>query len=199
MILHWLGDMFDPALRGYWGSPDIFRATATFEGLVREHADKVDGVKVSLLDAAHEVALRRALPDGVRLYTGDDFNYPELIIGDGQRPFRRAARHLRRDLPRGVDSPAGTRRGQCRRRAGDPGVHPCTRQAHLRGTDVLLQDRHRVPGLAQRPSTRLRDGGRSGQRTLGRPPESRCSSSPTARACSPTRIWPPTGCAPSSP
>jgi hypothetical protein len=85
VILHWLGEMFDPALRGYWGSTDIYSATATFESLVRQYADKVDGVKVSLLDAAHEVALRRALPDGVRLYTGDDFNYPELILGDGQR------------------------------------------------------------------------------------------------------------------
>jgi hypothetical protein len=84
VILHWLGDMFDPALSGYWGSSDIYSATATFEQLVSEHADKVDGVKVSLLDAAHEVALRRALPSGVRLYTGDDFNYPELIVGDGQ-------------------------------------------------------------------------------------------------------------------
>lgn len=84
VILHWLGEMFDPALRGYWGSEDIYSATATFEGLIRRYADKVDGVKVSLLDAAHEVALRRALPDGVRLYTGDDFNYPELILGDDQ-------------------------------------------------------------------------------------------------------------------
>ena len=84
VILHWLGEMFDPALRGYWGGADIYSATATFEGLVRQYADKVDGVKVSLLDASHEVALRRALPDGVRLYTGDDFNYPELILGDGQ-------------------------------------------------------------------------------------------------------------------
>lgn len=82
VILHWLGEMFDPALRGYWGSVDIDSATATFRELVDTHADKVDGVKVSLLDAAHEVALRRALPAGVRLYTGDDFNYPELIIGD---------------------------------------------------------------------------------------------------------------------
>lgn len=82
VILHWLGEMFDPALRGYWGSVDIDSATATFHELVDTHADKVDGVKVSLLDAAHEVALRRALPAGVRLYTGDDFNYPELIIGD---------------------------------------------------------------------------------------------------------------------
>jgi hypothetical protein len=83
LILHWLGEMFDPALRGYWGDVDITSATATFRELIGQHADKVDGVKVSLLDADHEVALRRALPPGVRLYTGDDFNYPELIIGDG--------------------------------------------------------------------------------------------------------------------
>ncbi|MET0899314.1 MAG: dihydrodipicolinate synthase family protein [Mycobacterium sp.] len=84
IILHWLGDMFDPALTGYWGDTDIAAATTTFRQLIESHADKVDGVKVSLLDAAHEVALRRALPPGVRLYTGDDFNYPELIIGDEQ-------------------------------------------------------------------------------------------------------------------
>ena len=85
VILHWLGTMFDPALAGYWGSNDVAEATETFLGLIRDHADKVDGVKVSLLDASHEVALRAALPDGVRLYTGDDFNYPELIDGDGGR------------------------------------------------------------------------------------------------------------------
>ena len=85
VILHWLGTMFDPALVGYWGSSDVSVATETFLSLIREHADKVDGVKVSLLDAGHEVALRAALPEGVRLYTGDDFNYPELIDGDGAR------------------------------------------------------------------------------------------------------------------
>ncbi|WP_284763490.1 dihydrodipicolinate synthase family protein [Arthrobacter sp. efr-133-R2A-63] len=83
VILHWLGTMFDPALAGYWGSNDVAEATETFLGLIRDHASKVDGVKVSLLDASHEVALRAVLPDGVRLYTGDDFNYPELIDGDG--------------------------------------------------------------------------------------------------------------------
>nr|WP_294693523.1 dihydrodipicolinate synthase family protein [uncultured Friedmanniella sp.] len=86
VILHWLGPMFDPALAGYWGSGDVPAATATFTGLVRDHAAKVDGVKVSLLDAAHETALRAelaTLPGRVRLYTGDDFNYPELIHGDG--------------------------------------------------------------------------------------------------------------------
>ena len=81
VILHWLGEMFDPSLRGYWGAADVSTATATFLRLVEENQDKVDGVKVSLLDATHEVALRRALPPGVRLYTGDDFNYPDLIVG----------------------------------------------------------------------------------------------------------------------
>ena len=74
-ILHWLGEMFDPALAGYWGSdPDD-----TVLAIVGDHADKVDGIKVSLLDAAREIAIRDRLPEGVRLYTGDDFNYPELI------------------------------------------------------------------------------------------------------------------------
>ncbi|CAM4039385.1 dihydrodipicolinate synthase family protein [Tsukamurella strandjordii] len=82
VILHWLGDVFDPALRGYWGSTDLGTATDTFLQLIGEHAAVIDGVKVSLLDAQHEIALRRALPPGVRLYTGDDFNYPELIVGD---------------------------------------------------------------------------------------------------------------------
>ncbi len=78
-ILHWLGPMFDPALEGYWGSSDVEVATESFLAIVREHAAKVDGVKVSLLDEDHEVRLRSALPEGVHLYTGDDFNYPQLI------------------------------------------------------------------------------------------------------------------------
>ncbi|GAA2740946.1 dihydrodipicolinate synthase family protein [Kitasatospora cinereorecta] len=82
VILHWLGEMFDPALAGYWGSADLDRATGTVLALIKEHADRIDGIKVSLLDADREIALRRALPAGVRLYTGDDFNYPQLIRGD---------------------------------------------------------------------------------------------------------------------
>ena len=88
VVLHWLGTMFDPALAGYWGSDDVASATATFLDLIKAHQDRVDGVKVSLLDAQHEIGLRRALADldgsPVRLYTGDDFNYPELIAGDEQ-------------------------------------------------------------------------------------------------------------------
>ena len=83
VVLHWLGPAFDPALTGYWGSADVDEATRTFLELVGEHADRIDGVKVSLLSAEHEIGLRAALPGGVRLYTGDDFNYPELIEGDG--------------------------------------------------------------------------------------------------------------------
>jgi Protein of unknown function (DUF993) len=83
VILHWLGEMFDPQLSGYWGSTDVSTATSTFLDLISEHTAKVDGVKVSLLSADHEQQLRAALPPGVRLYTGDDFNYPELIEGDG--------------------------------------------------------------------------------------------------------------------
>ena len=83
VILHWLGEMFDPQLSGYWGSTDVATATRSFLDLVGEHNAKVDGVKVSLLSADHEIQLRAALPAGVRLYTGDDFNYPELIEGDG--------------------------------------------------------------------------------------------------------------------
>lgn len=79
VILHWLGEMFDPALAGYWGSRDLAAATETFVGIVGDHADRIDGVKVSLLDADHERRLRGLLPAGVRIYTGDDFNYPELI------------------------------------------------------------------------------------------------------------------------
>ncbi|MER8185746.1 dihydrodipicolinate synthase family protein [Kitasatospora sp. NPDC094015] len=82
VVLHWLGEMFDPALAGYWGSRDLDRATTTVLALITEHAGRIDGIKVSLLDADREIALRRALPPGVRLYTGDDFHYPELIGGD---------------------------------------------------------------------------------------------------------------------
>ena len=82
VVLHWLGDMFDPALHGYWGSADLDVAAETVLALIREHPDRVDGIKVSLLDEAREVALRRQLPPRVRLYTGDDFHYPQLIVGD---------------------------------------------------------------------------------------------------------------------
>lgn len=84
VILHWLGEMFDPALRGYWGSEAFADAMTTCLGIIEANAAKIDGIKVSLLDAEKEVVMRRRLPHAVRMYTGDDFNYPELIKGDGR-------------------------------------------------------------------------------------------------------------------
>lgn len=83
VVLHWLGEMFDPALSGYWGTKDVDAAMDTVLGIIAAHADKVDGIKISLLDKDKEIAMRRRLPAGVRMYTGDDFNYAELIAGDG--------------------------------------------------------------------------------------------------------------------
>ncbi|AMX94716.1 dihydrodipicolinate synthase family protein [Mesorhizobium sp. M7A.F.Ca.US.014.04.1.1] len=85
VILHWLGDMFDPALRGYWGSENFEVALDTVVAIIECHVGKVEGIKISLLDAGKEVALRNRLPDGVVMFTGDDFNYPELIAGDEKR------------------------------------------------------------------------------------------------------------------
>lgn len=82
VILHWLGEMFDPALAGYWGAADLDAATETVVQLIATHADRIDGIKVSLLDARREIALRRRLPSNVRCYTGDDCNYLDLILGD---------------------------------------------------------------------------------------------------------------------
>jgi hypothetical protein len=84
VIVHWLGEMFDPALEGYWGHKDHIQAmSVAIDVLTANHA-KVDGIKISLLDKDKEIAMRRRLPQGVRMYTGDDFNYAELIAGDAQ-------------------------------------------------------------------------------------------------------------------
>lgn len=84
VILHWLGDMFDPRLAGYWGTADLDGATETCLAMIADNAHHIEGIKVSLLDKDREIAMRRKLPAGVRMYTGDDFNYPELIEGDAE-------------------------------------------------------------------------------------------------------------------
>ncbi len=91
VILHWLGDMFDPALKGYWGHDDVDAAMETALAVIGANLSKVDGIKISLLDKDKEIAMRRRLPPGVRMYTGDDFNYAELIAGDdvGSAPTHR--------------------------------------------------------------------------------------------------------------
>jgi hypothetical protein len=84
VIIHWLGEMFDPALAGYWGYDDHMRAMEVAIDVIAANPSKVDGVKISLLDKDKEIAMRRRLPQGVRMYTGDDFNYAELIAGDAK-------------------------------------------------------------------------------------------------------------------
>ena len=84
VILHWLGDMFDPALAGYWGSGTFDEAMETALTIIADNDAKVDGIKISLLNKDKEIVMRRRLPDRVKMYTGDDFNYPELIAGDDQ-------------------------------------------------------------------------------------------------------------------
>lgn len=84
VIIHWLGDMFDPALAGYWGARDLDRALDTAVNILNANAAKVDGVKISLLDKDKEIVMRRRLEKNIKMYTGDDFNYAELIAGDEQ-------------------------------------------------------------------------------------------------------------------
>ncbi len=83
-ILHWLGEMFDPKLAGYWGSADVSEAMDNCLYVIGEHTAQIDGIKISLLDATREIEMRRRLPRGVRMYTGDDFHYDSLILGDGE-------------------------------------------------------------------------------------------------------------------
>ena len=84
VIIHWLGDMFDPALANYWGTPNLDQAMDVAVGVINANASKMDGVKVSLLDKQREIDMRRRLDKNVKMYTGDDFNYAELIAGDEQ-------------------------------------------------------------------------------------------------------------------
>jgi hypothetical protein len=84
VILHWLGEMFDPALAGYWGSGDFSKTMDTSLSVISESQSKVDGIKISLLDGQKEIMMRRRLPMSVKMYSGDDFNYPSLIAGDAQ-------------------------------------------------------------------------------------------------------------------
>ena len=166
VIIHWLGDMFDPALTGYWGTKNLDAAMDVAVEIINAHAGKVDGVKISLLDKDKEIAMRRRLAKGVRMYTGDDFNYAELIAGDAQgysdallgifdaiAPAAAAAlvalaEGRRRDLPR-------------HSRADGAAV-----AAYLQGADALLQDRRGVHGLSQRPSGSLHHGRRAGEHAL---------------------------------
>ena len=187
VIIHWLGEMFDPALEGYWGHADHMAAMDTCLAAIEANAAKVDGIKVSLLSKEKEIAMRRRLPEGVRMYTGDDFNYAELIAGDEDGPFRRAARHLRRHRAGRLRRAGGARARQRQRVLRPARADRAAVAAHLQGADPLLQDRRGVPRLPQRPAGPFRDDRRPAERPLAASTSPSSSASPTRRACSPTR------------
>ena len=172
VVLHWLGTAFDPSLEGYFGSPDWDAASQVLLEIIAENTDKVAGVKMSLLDAAAEVSVRDRLPEGVRMFTGDDFNYVGLIGGDSldgastaverpSGPLRRAARRVRRDHPGRLGGHPGARRRRPRPLPRDPRADRGAQPAGLRRADLLLQDGRRVPVVAERSPVRVPDGGRS--------------------------------------
>ena len=180
VILHWLGEVFDPALAGYWGCADPVDSIDVVADLIADHRGRVDGIKVSLLDAGLEVALRRRLPDGVRLYTGDDFNFPELIRGDAHgasdallgvfdaiAPVAAAAlRALDDGDPERFDRPA---------RSGRTPRPPHVRRRRPRTTRsgvVFLAYLNGSPGP-------FPDAGRDRGRPVDRPPRATCSGWPT--------------------
>ena len=165
VIIHWLGEMFDPALDGYWGHKDHMQAMDVAVDVIAANAKKVDGVKISLLDKDKEIAMPPAA-EGVRMYTGDDFNYAELIAGDN---------YGYSDALLGifdVIAPAaggGARRVHPRRRQvvpRHPGADGAAVAPHLQGADALLQDRRGVHGLSQRPAGSFHAGRRPGERAL---------------------------------
>ena len=154
---------------GYWGTADIPAAMDTCVEILAANADKVDGIKISLLDKDAEIAMRRRLPAGVRMYTGDDFNYPELIAGDDQGYSDALLGHLRlpsrpgRLRSRWVHSPRAT--GRATMPCFEPTV-PLSPPRFFARTDTVLQDRRRLPGLApplERPPGPFHDGRRAGE------------------------------------
>ena len=169
VIIHWLGDMFDPALKGYWGTADLNRAMDTAVAVINDNAAKIDGVKVSLLDKDKEIAMRRRLDKRVRMYTGDDFNYAELIAGD-EHGFSHALLGIFDAIaPAAAAALSALAEGRScdlprHLRADGAAVAP-----HLPRADALLQDRRRVHGLSQRPPGPFHHGGRPGERPLDPP------------------------------
>ena len=183
VIIHWLGEMFDPALAGYWGAGDHWEAMETCLDVIAAHAAKVDGIKISLLSKEKEIAMRRRLPAGVRMYTGDDFNYAELIAGDDEGHsdallgiFDAIAPAASAALPA-----LGARRRE--RASTTSWRRRCRCRGTSSGADALLQDRRGVPGLAQRPAGPFRHGRRAGERALAACISPSCSAWPTRPAC----------------
>ncbi len=149
VILHWLGDMFDPALTGYWGSTDVARASVFVQGLIAANPGKVDGIKISLLDQAHEEEFRRGLPSGVRLYTGDDFNYPALIEGDETHHSHALLGIFAAIAPAASQALEALAKGDTSAYRALLGPDRPAGARNLRGTHAVLQGGHSLSCLAE--------------------------------------------------
>ena len=166
VIIHWLGEMFDPALAGYWGHAITCEAMDVAVDVIADNAAKVDGVKISLLDKDKEIAMRRRLPQGVRMYTGDDFNYAELIAGD-EHGYSDALLGIFDAIAPAAAAALGALHARRRRHVPrHPGADRAAVAPHLQGADAVLQDRRGVHGLSQRPAGPFHHGRRAGERAL---------------------------------
>ena len=171
VIIHWLGEMFDPALAGYWGNADHLAAMDTCFDIIADHADKVDGIKISLLSKDKEIAHAPPPRQGQQHRGGQDVYRRRLQLCRAHRRrrgrlFGCAARHFRRHRAGRLRRAGAAGRG---RRGGLP-RHPCADRSavapHLQGADPLLQDRRRLPCLSQWPAGSFRDGRRPAERAL---------------------------------
>ena len=191
VIIHWLGEMFDPALDGYWGYKDHMEAMEVAIDVIAANPAKVDGVKISLLDKDKEIAMRRRLPQGVRMYTGDDFNYAELIAGDEQGYSDALLGIFDAIAPAASAALGAFTRGDVALVPRHPRADGAAVAPHLQGADPLLQDRRGVHGLSQRPAESFHHDRRPGERALDACIWPSCSGSPTPPACWPIRSLPP--------
>ena len=171
VVLHWLGEMFDPALAGYWGSGHVDQAMETALGVIAANPGKVDGIKISLLDKDKEIDMRRRLP----LRADVDRRRFQLCRADRRRrPWtgtdawqeRRAARDFRRDRAGGERRAGGTGAGKCRTISCHPRPHGAPVAPYIRRANALLQDRRRLHGLVQRTPKPLHDGRRPAEHAL---------------------------------
>ena len=164
VILHWLGDMFDPALAGYWGHGAIDAAMDVCLSVIQMHVAKVDGIKISLLDKDREIVMRRRLPLRVRMYTGDDFNFAELIAGD-ELGYSDALLGIFDPIaPVAAAALAALADGRSRRIRRDSRADRAAVPPRLLRANALLQDRCRIHRLAQRTPEALHHGRRATER-----------------------------------
>ena len=164
VMIHWLGEMFDPALAGYWGAADHAAAMENCLGVIRDDAARVDGVKISLLSKEKEIEMRRKLPSGVRMYTGDDFNYAELIAGDEEGYSDALLGIFDAIAPAASAGLARLSAGDLQGFHGNPRADSAAVAAHLPGANAILQNGRRVSGLAQWLAGSFHYGRRAGKR-----------------------------------